>query len=96
VLRWSGAFLLATILLGAAYATGQAQDKGSGPGGFRYKVVKVPGNIIDMDYNTNGNPRKPAIRPVNPLDDLGAEGWELVTALPAEGGEFVLFFRRRK
>ena len=50
------------------------------------------------------------MRPIHPLDELAAEGWELVTVVrvdgakvhvqgtqaDAEGGDFICFLRRRK
>ncbi len=105
--KWSCTFLLALALLAATFAVSQAQDK-EGFAATRYKVVRVPANIVDTEYNTDGRARKPAIRPINPLDELAAEGWELVTVVhsdganirvpggEAHGGDFVCFLRKRR
>jgi len=107
VLKWSCSFGLAAMLLAATFSLGQAQDKEI-PAAFKYRVVRVPGNIVDTEYNTDGKTRKPSIRPIHPLDELSAEGWELVTVVHADGanvrvqggeahgGDFVCFLRKRE
>ena len=107
LIKWSCSFFLAAMVLVASFALSQAQDKGilAAP---KYRVVRVPANIVDTEYNTEGKARKPAIRPINPLDELSAEGWELVTVVHADGanirvnggeahgGDFVCFLRKRE
>jgi hypothetical protein len=96
------------LVLGAMLAAGQAQDK-EGFSATKYRVVRVPGNVVDTEYNSDGRPRKPAIRPIYPLDELAAEGWELVavvhadgakvktgTSTEAYGGDIICFLRKRK
>jgi hypothetical protein len=95
--KWAFSCVLAVLLVGATFAMGQVQDKGiSASAALKYKVVKLPANIIEADYNTDGKSRRPPIRPIYPLDDLSAEGWELITVTACEGGEFVCFFRKRR
>jgi hypothetical protein len=109
VVKCSCSVLLATMLLAATYAVGQAQDKES-YGAPRYRVVRMPASIIDTEYTSEGKARKPPMRPIHPLDELSAEGWELVTAMrvdgakvhvqgtgaEADGGDFICFLRKRK
>ena len=110
VLKLSSSVLLVAAVLGAAFAVGQAQDKETY--GTKYRVVRVPGNVVELEYNTEGKSRKPPMRPVHPLDELAAEGWELVTVVHADGanvkiggpasgaeahgGDFVCFLRKRE
>lgn len=94
---WSCPLLLAMAVFGATFGIAQVQDKGvSASAALKYKVVKVPANIVEADYNTDGKPRRPPIRLVFPLDDLSAEGWELITVTACEGGEFICFLRKRR
>ena len=87
----------ASLLIGATLAMAQVQEKGINVStAVKYKVVKMPRNIIDADYNTDGKPRKPSIYPIYPLDDLSAEGWELVTVTPVDTGEFICFLKKRR
>ena len=86
-----------SLLIGATLGMAQVQEKGINVStAVKYKVVKMPRNIIDAEYNPDGRPRKPAIYPVHILDDLSAEGWELVTVTPVDTGEFVCFLKKRK
>jgi hypothetical protein len=95
--KWAGSVILALLLIGATIALAQVQEKGiSGSAALKYKVVKLPPNIIEADYNTDGKPRRPPVRPVFPLDELSAEGWELISVTACEGGEFVCFLRKRR
>jgi hypothetical protein len=101
--------MLATMVLGAAFAVGQAQEKEL-YGVPKYRVVRMPANIVETEYTSEGRPRKPPMRPIHPLDELSAEGWELVTAMrvdgakvhvqgsgaEADGGDFICFLRKRK
>jgi hypothetical protein len=106
-MKWSCALLLVTTMLGATFAVGQAQDK-EVFAAYKYRVVQVPANVVDTEYNTSGSARKPSMRPIHPLDELGAEGWELVTVVrggsakihvsagaDAEGGDYLCFLRKR-
>ena len=94
IVKWGA---VAMLLVGGTLALGQAQDKGINVStAVKYKVVKMPRNIIDAEYNPDGRPRKPPIYPCYPLDDLSAEGWELVTVTPLDTGEFVCFLKKRK
>jgi hypothetical protein len=87
----------AALLIGGTLGMAQVQEKGINVStAVKYKVVKMPRNIIDADYNTDGKPRKPSIYPVYPLDDLSAEGWELVTVTPVDTGEFICFLKKRR
>lgn len=96
-MKWGGSLLLAMAVFGATFGIAQVQDKGvAASPSLKYKVVKMPANIVEADYNTDGKPRRPSIRPVFPLDDLSAEGWELITATACEGGEFICFLRKRR
>jgi hypothetical protein len=91
------AILAAALLIGGTLGMAQVQEKGINVStAVRYKVVKMPRNIIDADYNTDGKPRKPSIHPVHPLDDLSAEGWELVAVTPVDTGEFICFLKKRR
>jgi hypothetical protein len=91
------AILAAALLIGGTLGMAQVQEKGiTVSTAVKYKVVKMPRNIIDADYNTDGKPRKPSIYPVYPLDDLSAEGWELVTVTPVDTGEFICFLKKRR
>jgi hypothetical protein len=107
-LKWSGSVLVAMMVLGASFAAGQTQDKEL-PGAFRYRVVRVPINVVEIEYTSEGRPRKPPMRPIHPLDDLSAEGWELVTVVQADGatvktqggaeahgGDLICFLRKRE
>ena len=95
--KWACSCILALLLLGATFALAQVQDKGiAASAALKYKVVKLPANIVEADYNTDGKPRRPPIHPVHPLDQLSAEGWELITVTACEGGEFVCFLRKRR
>ena len=89
---------IAVLLLAmGAFALAQVQDKGvNASAALKYKVVRVPGNVVELDYNVDGKPRHPGVRPIHPLDDLSAEGWELISTVGVEGGEFVCFLRKRK
>jgi len=106
--NWAGASLLTIVILGATLATAQEKESGAS---FKYRVVRMPPNIVETEYNTIGKSRKPAARPIYPLDELSAEGWELVTVVrvdgakvqvpgaasaEADGGDFICFLRRRK
>jgi hypothetical protein len=109
VRKWACSLSLAAVVLAAAFAVGQAQEKeiASAP---KYRVVRMPANIVDTEYNSSGNTRKPSMRPIHPLDELSAEGWELVTVVrvdgakvhvqgtqaDADGGDFICFLRKRK
>ena len=108
VMKWSCSFLLATMALAATFAVSQAQDKEvyAAP---KYRVVRMPANIVETEYNTEGKTRKPSMRPIHPLDELSAEGWELVTVVQADGanvrvqggaeahgGDLICFLRKRK
>ncbi len=109
VVKGSSSVLLATIVLAATYAVGQAQDKES-YGAAKYRVVRMPANIVETEYTSEGRTRKPSLRPIHPLDELSAEGWELVTVMrvdgakvhvqgtgaEADGGDFICFLRKRK
>jgi hypothetical protein len=96
-MKWACSVILAVLLVGATLALSQVQDKGiSVSPALKYKVVKMPANILEAVYNTDGKPRKPPIHPVFPLDDLSAEGWELVSVTTCETGEFVCFLRKRR
>jgi len=107
VMKWSSALLVATMVLAAAFTAGQAQDKEI-PAAPRYRVVRMPFNIVDTEYNSDGKTRKPSTRPIHPLDELSAEGWDLVTVVrvdgakvkvqgaEADGGDFICFLRKRK
>ena len=109
VRKWACSLFLAAMAMATTVAVGQAQDKES-PGTPKYRVVRMPANIVDTEYNTEGRARKPSMRPIHPLDELAAEGWELVTVVKvdgakvhvqgtqadAEGGDFICFLRRRK
>ena len=91
------AILAAALLIGGTLGMAQVQEKGINVStAVKYKVVKMPRNIIDADYNTDGKPRKPSIYPIYPLDDLSAEGWELVTVTPVDTGEFICFLKKRR
>ena len=106
--KWSCFVLLATAMLIATLAVGQAQDKKL-PAGPEYLVVKMPFSIIEREYNTQGHERKPAMKPIHPLDELNAEGWDFIQAVyvegasvktndgkaEAHGGDFVCFLRKR-
>jgi hypothetical protein len=95
--KWASSCILAVILIGATFAMAQVQDKGINVSpALKYKVVKMPANILEAVYNTDGKPRRPPIHPVFPLDDLSAEGWELVSVTACETGEFVCFLRKRR
>ena len=94
--NWKGV-VAATLLIGGTLAMAQVQDKGVNVStAVKYKVVKMPRNIIDAEYNPDGRPRKPTIYPVYILDDLSAEGWELVTVTPVDTGEFICFLKKRR
>ena len=93
-LKWVVAVFL---LIGGTLGMAQVQEKGINvSAAVKYKVVKMPRNIIDAEYNPDGRPRKPPIYPVYILDDLSAEGWELVTVTPVDTGEFICFLKKRK
>jgi len=108
VMKWSCFIFVAAMMLAASFAVGQAQDKkmNAAP---EYLVVKMPFNIIEREYNTQGHERKPAAKPIRPLEELSAEGWDFVQAVYVEGasvkagsgsaeghgGEFVCFLRKR-
>jgi hypothetical protein len=108
--KWACSLFLAAMALAGAVAVGQAQDKESPGASTRYRVVRMPANIVDTEFNTEGKARKPSMRPIHPLDELAAEGWELVTVVrvdgarvhvqgtqaDAEGGDFICFLRRRR
>ena len=97
IAKWACSCVLAMLLIGATYGMAQVQDKGINVSpALKYKVVKMPRNILEWEYNTDGKPRKPSIYPVFPLDDLSADGWELVGVTPCETGEFVCFLRKRR
>jgi hypothetical protein len=100
--------LLVMMVLAAAYALSQAQDKEL-YGATRYRVVRVPANIVDTEYTSEGRTRKPTMRPIHPLDELSAEGWELVTVVQADsvqvrvqpgteahGGDLICFLKKRE
>jgi hypothetical protein len=96
------------MMLAATFAVGQTQDKKTSAG-QEYFVVKMPFNIIEREYNSQGHERKPAAKPIRPLEELSAEGWDLVQAVYVEGasvkagsgsaeghgGDFVCFLRKR-
>jgi hypothetical protein len=106
--KWLCLFLVATGVL-AAMAVGQAQEK-DGSSASKYRVVRVPANVVETEYNLEGKARKPAMRPIHPLDELSAEGWELVAVVNADGakvhvpgtgaeaygGDIICFLRKRK
>lgn len=106
VMRWSVLIFLGTMMLAATLAVGQAQEKKVNAAA-EYLVVKMPFNIIEREYNTQGHERKPAAKPIHPLDEISAEGWDFVQAVYVEGasikvgsaeghgGDFVCFFRKR-
>lgn len=97
IVQWACSCVLAMLLVGGTFAMAQVQEKGiNASAALKYKVVKVPANVIEADYNTDGKPRRPPIRPIFPLDELSAEGWELIAVTPCEGGEFVCFLRKRR
>ena len=97
IVKWACSCVLAMLLIGATFGMAQVQDKGiNASAALKYKVVKMPRNIIDAEYNPDGRPRKPTIYPCYPLDDLSAEGWELVQVTPCETGEFICFLRKRR
>ena len=97
IVKWACSCVLAMALIGATFAMGQVQEKGINVSpALKYKVVKMPRNILEWEYNTDGKPRKPSIYPVFPLDDLSADGWELVAVTPCETGEFICFLRKRR
>jgi len=106
--KCSYSILPVIIVLAAAYAVGQAQDKDL-YGVTKYRVVRVPANIVDTEYTSEGRTRKPSMRPIHPLDELSAEGWELVTVVQADsvqvrvqpgteahGGDLICFLRKRE
>jgi hypothetical protein len=108
LVKWSCSFLLAAVALASTFAVGQAQEREL-PSLTKYRVVRLPANIVDAEYNTSGTARRPAIRAIHPLDELAAEGWELVTVVHADGanvklqggaeahgGDFVAFLRKRE
>ena len=94
----SAFFILLLLGTAAAIGAGQAQDKGTNSApAWKYRVARILPNIIDVDFNPDGSTRKPALRPSHALDELGKEGWELVTVvLLPETGEYICFLKARK
>ena len=94
--RW--AFLILPLLVTvAAIGVGQAQDKpANSASAWKYRVARILPNIVDVDYNFDGKTRKPAVRPSHALDELGAEGWELVSVIREDTGEYICFLKARK
>jgi hypothetical protein len=94
----SAFFILLLLGMGAAIGVGQAQDKGANSSpAWKYRVARILPNIVDVDFNPDGTTRKPAVRSSHALDELGKEGWELVTVvLLPETGEYICFLKARK
>ena len=94
---WSAFLILPLLVAAAAIGIGQVQDKGgnSGPT-WKYRVAKIQPNIVDIDYNVDGKTRKTALHPSHALDELGKEGWELVTVILQDSGEYICFLKAPK
>jgi hypothetical protein len=94
-MKWIGPSIVAlALLMLSSLDRAPAQERSASSS--KDKVVKLPANIVEVEYNTDGKTRTSAALGVRPLDELSAQGWELISALQGEGGEFVCFPRQRR
>ena len=59
---------------------------------YKYLVVRVPATAVDVEFDGGGKASKLKSFGAPPLDSLGREGWELVSAT-VDGTTFVCFLK---
>ena len=89
----AGAFACLVAGSAAAAAFGVPQDKKGieGPK-WKYLVVRLPANTVEIEFDSGNKGARLKSTVVTPLDSLGRDGWELVTATKDETS-YVCFFK---
>jgi hypothetical protein len=81
------AFTLAVLVVVSVAAT-----RGSDGPRWKYLCVRLPANTVEVEFSQGGGVKlKNTV--VTPLDSLGRDGWELVSAVK-DGTTYTCFFRQ--
>ena len=86
-MRKALAALVLAVLVVVSVAATRSYD---GPK-WKYLCVRLPANTVEIEF-TGGSGVKLKNTVITPLDSLGRDGWELVTATK-DGTTYVCFFK---
>src|SRR5882672_4930070 len=82
------AALILAVLVVVSVAATRSYD---GPK-WKYLVVRLPANTVEVEFSQSGGGAKLKNTVVTPLDSLGRDGWELVSAVK-DGTTYTCFFK---
>ena len=83
--------VLAAVVLATLVVVSIAATRSSDGPKWKYLCVRLPANTVEIEF-TSGSGAKLKNTMVTPLDSLGRDGWELVTATK-DGTTYVCFFK---
>lgn len=81
------AFCLAVLVVVSVAATRNYD----GPK-WKYLCVRLPANTVEIEFSQSGQGAKLKNNFITPLDSLGRDGWELVSAVK-DGTTYTCFFK---
>lgn len=59
---------------------------------WKYLTVRLPANVVEIEFDAGNKGAKLKSTVITPLDSLGRDGWELV-AVTKDGTTYVCFFK---
>jgi hypothetical protein len=84
--------------MGAALSIGSASARQQGGvqglNGHKHLVARIPASSVDIEFDAAGKGRKLKETLLTPLDSLARDGWQLVSVVRDDTGEYVCFFRK--
>lgn len=83
--------VLAAVVLAVVVVVSVAATRSYDGPKWKYLCVRLPANTVEIEF-TSGSGVKLKNTMVTPLDSLGRDGWELVTATK-DGTTYVCFFK---